>query len=67
MIGHYAPSIHFHALILLTEFYTLYNLVKVFFPGKNIQPINGSKTHKIQSSLIMKFVLSAHVTKLGNT
>lgn len=32
--------------------------------GKNIQPIYGSKTYKIQTLFMVKFILAAHIVNI---
>ena len=39
----------------------------MFISGKNIQPINYSKTYKVDSFGIMEFVISTHALKVENS
>lgn len=60
MAGHDAIGIYFHAFVSPTIIEAIADNIEIFIPYKNIYPIDGGKTDKVQSIFIVKLIFPTH-------
>ena len=58
--GHYAPSINFQALVLLTVPPRVKQNIFVFITYKKVYPIDNREGYKVQPFLIAEFIFGTH-------